>query len=220
MIELQIISSILLLLQKIFMILKEDIISKSSFLKKLTSILPINAWAWIVGIFGIIALSACLYLQTIIENRSDLWIMVFSNSASAPIMCYALLVVLAKEGSSWKGFLEKWNITFKIIMIILTISVCIMLFIRAFTVDLDVLSVKQRVSLILQLALSATSLLGTLFLAFNKRKSSMTGWGLYAVTHVMSATVMFMVGSPILGVCQIASIPFAYIGIMQQRERS
>lgn len=164
---------------------------------------------WICGIIGIISLSLFLYLQMVLEHKTNLWIMIVSNLSSSILMFYGLLIVLASNKSLLKVKLEEWNLVLKFIVITLTIIVCVFLLIKVITADL----------VVIQFILSTTSLLGTLSLAFNRKTTNIIGWVLYAITNILSAYVMFKINSPIVFWGQILSIPFAGYGIILESKK-
>ena len=130
---LQIISAILLLLNKIFLIKSPK-------------------WlGWVCGILGVIFINI-FYFRIIAEQKSNLWIMIVSNSALIFLMFYGLLVVLIKGKKILENLLEKYNIFFKIVVISITFIICIFLFIKLIKAEL----------VIVQFIYSASVLFGTL----------------------------------------------------------
>lgn len=188
MLTLQIISAVLLLLNKWFL-------ARSP-----------KTLGWICGIVGVIILTIYLYIQMIFGHKANLWIMIINNLALIPLMFYGFMVVVAKEKSHLKSFLEKWNIAFKIIVISITLSVCLFLLIELISAEL----------VIIQFIFTISSLSGTLLLAFNEKVSNMFGWGSYLITHSLSAYTMFQISALIFGISQILSCAFALYGIYQE----
>ncbi|MCX6757519.1 MAG: hypothetical protein NTZ44_01385 [Candidatus Nomurabacteria bacterium] len=185
--SLQILSSIFLLANKYF------------WLKRKPS-------GWIHGIIGMIILTVCLYIQMVFKNESNLWIMIVSNLTAIPVMMYGYLIAVTKNGSRFENLLNRWNLTFKIIVIVLTFFVCILILIEAITTSL----------LIIQFILTSMASIGTLLLAFNKRFTNMSGWILFLLTHILSAYTMFEVHASVLAWCQVISCFFALVGVYQE----
>lgn len=164
-----------------------------------------NPIGWIHGIIGAIVITVYFYLQIIYEHK-NLWIMIVLDVALVVLMTYGYLLNRSNQNEHLKSIFKKWNITFKVIVLIITISVCSLFLIEAITSGL----------VMMQFFFSVGSLFGTLLLAFDKKVSNIIGWLLYVMAHAIITYVMFKTGSPIIAIFQILSIFVAVDGIIKE----
>jgi len=165
-----------------------------------------KAIGWIYGIIGAAVITLYFYLQMVLQHKANFWIMVVLNIALVVLMTYGYLIARSKEGDRLKSLLKKWNVLFKGIVLVITVSVCSLFLIEALTSTL----------VLTQFLFAVGSLFGTLLLAFDKRITNSIGWGLYFVAHVILTYTMFKTDSPILAVFQILSALIAIEGIYKE----
>lgn len=154
-----------------------------------------KAIGWIYGALGAAVITIYFYLQMVFEHKSHLWIMVVFDIALIVNMMYGYFMASSIEGSVTQDFLKKWNIPIKAVVLIVSLSVCLMLLIQALSAHL----------VINQFFFAVASLFGTLLLAFRKKVTNIIGWGLYFIGHCIITDVMFKTGSPVIAVFQIIS---------------
>lgn len=190
MLTIQIISAILLLLNKIYLRQKKAI-------------------SWIYGIVGMIMLAVYFYLQMILQHKENLWILIVLNIALVALMSYGYLVAMAENSHNLKRILKNWNIIFKIIVIIITISVCSLLLVKAINSQL----------VIAQFIFAVTVLVGTLLLALNKKITNIYGWALYFIAHTVCTYIMLKTNSPVIAGIQMVSAFIALDGIRAELKK-
>lgn len=189
MLALQVLSALLLLLNKFYVYRKKTV-------------------GWIFGIFGTVAITIYFYLQMILENRGNLWIMIVYDVALLFLMIYGYLVSSSAKNKDVRlnDFLKKWNLRFKITISALTTAVCLFMLVQALTANLVVIQFLSAVG----------GLLGTLLLAFNTRATNIIGWITYLITHGIVTYLMMETGSPFIALCQIFSAIVAILGIRNE----
>ncbi len=176
MLTLQIISALLLLLNKYY-------------LRKNNSI------GWIYGIFGATIVNIYFYLQMVLENKSSLWILIIFDFALIILMVYGYLVAKTNSYKNLQAFFKRFGLLFKIVVVILSISVSAFLFVQS-----------SRSALIFsQFVFASTALFGTLLLAFGKRKTNIIGWFLYFISHTLCIDLMIKIDSYVIAVFQVLS---------------
>lgn len=191
MLQLEIISALLLLLNKIFLRTRNKIIG------------------WMFGICGSIAVTLFFYLQMVLEHKGDLWIMVVYDFALFFLMVYGCLVSFSVTNPRRGNFLKKWNLVFKSIVVSITTIVCFLLLIQALTADL----------IFVQFLGALCGLLGTLLLAFNKNLTNKIGWVCYVFMNLFVAYLMFKKNSPFFMVCQIISAGISFLGLKDELQK-
>lgn len=190
MLLLQIISALLLLLNKYF-VLKD------------------KAIGWIYGALGAAVITVYFYLQMVFEHKSHLWIMVVLDIALIVNMMYGYFMATSIEGSQTQCFLKKWNVPIKAVVLVVSVSVCLMFLMRAFSAQL----------VMNQFLFAIASLFGTLLLAFRKKVTTIIGWSLYLIGHCIITEVMLKTGSPIIAVFQIVSAGIAIWAIRRELKK-
>ncbi len=187
MLLLQIISALLLLLNKFYVFKQKTI-------------------GWTFGIWGTVAITIYFYLQMILQNIGNLWIMIVYDIALLFLMIYGYLVSSSIKNKHLYGVLKKWNLVFKISVISVTSITCFILLIQAVTAKL----------VLVQFFSVLGGLLGTLLLAFNTRATNKTGWVTYFFTHCLVTYLMFETNSPFIAACQIFSAIVAVFGLRNE----
>lgn len=187
MLVLQVLSALLLLLNKYF-------VRKN------------KAIGWILGIVGTLCITAYFYLQMIFDPEKNLWIMVIYDLALVVLMVYGYLVARSKKDERMMKLLLKQNFAIKLPVIGLTIVVCVYLLIQAITAQLIVVQFLSAVG----------GLTGTLLVAFKKRKTNMFGWAVYFITHLLVTYLMLKTDSPFIAACQIFSAWVAILGFRDE----
>ncbi len=193
MFALQILSALLLLLNKFYVYKKKTV-------------------GWVFGIWGTIVISIYFYLQMVLQDRGNLWIMIVYDGALLFLMIYGYLVSVTAKSKNVRlnEHLKKWNLRFKITISSLTITVCLFMLIQAITANLVVVQFLSAVG----------GLLGTLLLAFNTRVANIIGWMTYLVTHGIVTCLMMETGSPFIAFCQVVSAVIAILGIVNEFKKS
>ncbi|MCE9585527.1 nicotinamide mononucleotide transporter [Candidatus Nomurabacteria bacterium] len=187
MLALQIISALLLLLNKYFVFKKKTI-------------------GWSLGILGTITITIYFYLQMVLEDRGNLWIMVVYDVALIFIMIYGYLVSSSVKKHNLNKVLKKWNLIFKIVIFTITTVVCIFFLIQAINENL----------VLIQFFSVLGGLVGTIFLALNKKTVNIIGWISYLFTHLLVTYLMIETGSPFIAICQIFSAAVAFAGMRNE----
>lgn len=187
MILLQIISALLLLLNKYYVFKKKTI-------------------GWTFGILGTVAITIYFYLQMIWEDKGNLWILVVYDCALLVLMIYGYLLSSTAHNFGLSKVLKKWNLVFKIGVAAITITICLVLLFQALTANLIVIQFLSAIG----------GLIGTLLLAFNNKGTNILGWILYAVTHCIVTYLMWETGSPFIAICQIFSAIIAILGLKNE----
>lgn len=184
MLLLQVLSALLLLLNKFFVFQKKTI-------------------GWILGMFGTVAITIYFYIQMTFEHKGNFWIMIVYDIALFFLMMFGYIISLSKANVILNNKLKKWNVPFKVVTVTITICVCFFLLLQALTANL----------VMIQFLSSFGGLMGTLFLAFNTRKTNQIGWVFYCITHCIVTYLFFKTDSPFLAVCQIASAIISVFGL-------
>jgi hypothetical protein len=187
MLLLQILSALLLLLNKFFVFQKKTI-------------------GWILGMFGTIAITIYFYIQMTFENKGNFWIMIVYDIALFFLMAFGYIIALSKNNAVINSLLQKWSVPFKVITVTITVGVCSFLLLQALTANL----------VIIQFLSSVGGLMGTLFLAFNTRTTNQVGWVFYCFTHCIVTYLFFKTDSPFLAVCQIGSAIISVFGLYNE----
>lgn len=187
MLILQIISATLLLLNK-FYVQKKNVIG------------------WAYGILGTIAIALYFYFQMIVQHKTNLWIMVMFNIVLVPLMSYGYFVARTKKDSLWAKRLRKYNVPFKFLVMVITISVCSVFLVKAIVSQL----------IILQFIFACTLLFGTLLLAFDTNLTNIAGWILYFIGPCILTYVMIKTDSYIIAILQVMSAGIAIKGIYNE----
>ena len=190
MLILQIVSALLLLLNKIFVYLDKAI-------------------GWIFGALGAFVINFYFYFQMTREHKQNLSLMFVLDIALIILMMYGYLVARSETGEKLKEFLKKWNILFKTIVTIITISVCTLFLIETVASKL----------MIVQFVFAIGSLFGTLFRAFNKKIPNIIGWVLYLVAHMTCIYIMLKTDSPYMAIAQGVSSIVAVLGIRDELKK-
>ncbi len=188
MITLQIISALLLLLNKFFVFRKKTI-------------------GWTFGIWGTIAITLYFYLQMILLHKGDLWIMIVYDIALFFLMVYGYLISSSTTSIALKVWLKKHGLKIKKIIASVTTIVCLFLLYRA----------SQTTSiLVVQLLGAVTGLIGTLLLAINTNLSNKIGWISYFIAHCLVTYFAIKTDSPALAICQVASAIISLMGFWNE----
>lgn len=187
MLVLQITSALLLLLNKYFLFKKKTI-------------------GWTFGIWGTVAITIYFYLQMVLQNKGNLWILVVYDCALLVLMVYGYLLSSSAHNFGLSEVLKKWNLVFKIGVTTITIAICIVLLSQALTANL----------IVIQFLSAAGGLIGTLLLAFNTKGTNTVGWIFYAMTHCLVTYLMWETGSPFIAICQIPSAIVALLGLKNE----
>lgn len=181
MLVLQILSALLLLLNKFYLRKKNPI-------------------GWLYGIFGATIIAIYFYLQMVLENKPNLWILVVFDIALIVLMFYGYLVAKTSSLKKLQTIFKKFGLLFKVLVIFLSICVSAFLFIQS-----------SRSTLVFsQFIFASATLFGALLLAFDKKKTNIIGWFLYFISHVLCVDLMIKTDSYIIAVFQILS---AFIAI-------
>lgn len=192
MLVLQILSALLLLFNKIFVFKKKTI-------------------GWTFGILGTIVVTIYFYLQMVLENKLNLWVMIVYDCALFLLMVYGYLTTHSNEELRLRKSLMRYNLTFKIVVVTLTLLVCSFLVIRATNADTSLM--------VIQLFSAVFGLVGTLLLAFNTRVSNSFGWSSYFLAHCFVTYLMFNTGSPFIAFCQVISAGVSFFGIRNELKK-
>lgn len=192
MIALQIISALLLLLNKIFVFKKKTI-------------------GWTFGIFGTIVISIYFYLQMVLEHKPDLWIMIVYDCALLVLMVYGYIVNHSNHQIKFKKTLVRYGVAFKVVVVSITTFVCLFLLAKAAGAD-KTLKVVQFLSAVF-------GLIGTLLLAFNTKISNCFGWVSYFFAHCFVTYLMLQTDSPFIAFCQVISAGVSYFGIKNELKK-
>lgn len=187
MLLLQVTSALLLLLNKFYVFKKKTI-------------------GWTFGIWGTVAITIYFYLQMVLQDKGNLWIMVVYDCALLILMVYGYLLSSSAHNFGLSEVLKKWNLLFKIGVAAITITICLVLLFQALTANL----------IIIQFLSAAGGLIGTLLLAFNTKGTNTIGWIFYAMTHCLVTYLMFETGSPFIAICQIFSAIVAILGLINE----
>lgn len=187
MVFLQILSALLLLLNKIFVRRKKTI-------------------GWVFGIWGTVAITIYFYLQMKLGLQENLWIMVVYDISLIFLMIYGYIVSSSHTSEKRKQLIKKWNVHFKITVVSITIIVCAYFLYSAITAQL----------VFIQFLSAVGGLAGTLLLAFNRPSTNMIGWVFYFITHSIVTYLMFETGSPAIALCQIFSAWVALLGFIDE----
>jgi hypothetical protein len=187
MLALQILSAILLLLNKYFVFKRKTI-------------------GWTFGIWGTIAITIYFYLQMILEDQGNLWIMIVYDVAIIFLMIYGYLVSVSDNNTHLAEIFKKHSLLFKVVIVSITFIVCLGLLVQAINANL----------VIIQFLSAVGGLAGTLLLAFNKRISSITGWVFYFFTHLIVVYLMLETGSPWIAICQVLSAIISIAGFKKE----
>ncbi len=190
MVVLQLVSALLLFLNKFYVRRKKAI-------------------GWIYGILGAAVITLYFYLQMVLQHKANLWIMVVLDIALVVLMTYGYLIARSKDGGNVKNLLKKWNVLFKTFVLIITIFVCSLFLIEALT----------SILVLTQFIFALCSLFGTLLLAFDKKVTNVIGWCLYFIAHIILTYTMFKTDSPILAIFQILSVVIAIEGIFKELKK-
>jgi len=187
MLILQVVSALLLLLNKFYVFKKRTI-------------------GWTFGILGTVTITAYFYLQMTLEHKLNLWIMIVYDVALFFLMIYGYLVSHSVKNIHLNEILKKWNVPFKVVVVSLTIMVCSFLLKKAITADLVV---EQFLS-------AVGGLVGTLMLAFNKSLTNRIGWVTYFFTHLVVTYLMIKTNSPFIAICQVLSAIVSIFGFRRE----
>jgi hypothetical protein len=187
MLLLQIVSALLFLLNKFYVYKKKTI-------------------GWIFGIFGTIVIAIYFYLQMIWQHRGNLWIMIVYDIALFFLMVYGYLVLSSIKNVQLNIFLKRWNLLFKIIVVLITFITCLILLFQAINEQL----------IFLQFFSTLGGLIGTLLLTFNKKSTNKIGWAVYFLTRLIITDLMLKTGSPFIAICQIFSAIVAIFGLKNE----
>ncbi len=187
MLALQILSAILLLLNKYFVFKRKTI-------------------GWTFGIWGTIAITIYFYLQMILEDRGNLWIMIVYDVALLFLMSYGYFVSISDTSIRLREMFKKYSLLFKIAVVSITFIVCLGLLVQAINANL----------VIIQFLSAVGGLAGALLLAFNKRISSIAGWVFYFFTHLIVVYLMLETGSPWIATCQVLSAIISIAGFKKE----
>lgn len=190
MFALEVVSALLLLLNKIFVRKKKTI-------------------GWVFGMFGTVMVTIYFYLQMVLENRGNLWIMVVYDVALFFLMIYGYLVSSSVKNPPRVAFLKKWNVVFKLIVVSITTVVCLIFLIQAITADL----------VFVQFLGALGGLIGTLLLAFHKSLTNKVGWMCYLFANLLIAYLMFEKDSMFFSVCQIISAGISVLALKDEIEK-
>lgn len=191
MVTLEIISALLLLLNKIFVRKKKTI-------------------GWTFGIWGTIFVSLFFYLQMVWEHKGNLWIMVVYDIALFLLMVYGYMVASSVNNPKRKDFLKKWNLEFKLSVCFLTAGVCVFLLIKAITADM----------IFIQFLGTLCGLVGTLLLAFDKGLTNKIGWLCYVSMNLLVAYLMFKNNSYFFMTCQVISAIISFFGLTDELSKT
>jgi hypothetical protein len=191
MLVLQIISALLLLLNKFYVFKKKTI-------------------GWTFGIWGTVAIIIYFYLQMVLQNKGNLWIMVVYDCALLLLMVYGYLLSSGTNNFGLRKILSRWDLPFKFGIVTITTVVCIFLLSQALTANL----------IVLQFLCAAGGLIGTLLLAFNTKGTNTVGWIFYTVTHCLVTYLMWETGSPFIAICQIFSAVVAILGLRNELRKT
>ncbi len=187
MLVLQILSALLLLLNKFYVYKKKTI-------------------GWTFGIWGTVSITIYFYLQMVLQHKLNLWIMVVYDIALLFLMIYGYLVSSSFHNSFLSEKLKRWDLLFKSLVVSITGLVCLVLMIKAINAEL----------VIVQFLSAVGGLIGTLLLAFHRKSLNKAGWVTYFLTHVLVTYLMFETGSPFIAICQILSAVVALLGLRNE----
>lgn len=187
MLVLEVVSALLLLLNKIFVRKKKTI-------------------GWVFGILGTIMVTLFFYLQMVWEHKGNLWIMVVYDIALFFLMVYGYLVSSSVKNPPREAFLKKWNVVFKLIVVSITTLVCLIFLIQAITANL----------VFVQFFGALGGLVGTLLLAFHKSLTNKIGWICYLFAHLFVTYLMFKNDSVFFAICQIISAGISVLALRDE----
>ena len=151
---------------------------------------------WIIGIIGILILSITVY-------QNKFWVALVSHTGYLSLMLYGYFLD-TEIGKILKPF---WKIVIRSVFILTTMGFCIYFFIQTFGMK----NFNEW-----QLTHAITGLLGSLFLAFNTRKSNLAGWSFYILSHLVCSYYMSAKGLYIVAIFQIASAGIAVYAIKKE----
>ncbi|HRH30980.1 MAG TPA: nicotinamide mononucleotide transporter [Candidatus Paceibacterota bacterium] len=190
MLALQIISALLLLLNKYYVRKKKTI-------------------GWSLGIWGTVSITIYFYLQMVLQNKGNLWIMIVYDIALICLMIYGYLLSSSKN-NKLSNLLRKWNVVFKFVVSFVTIVVCVFLLIQAVSANLIVIQFLSAIG----------GLVGTLLLAFNTKSTNKIGWVVYFFTHLIVVYLMIETDSVFIAICQVFSAWVAVLGFRDELKKS
>ena len=151
---------------------------------------------WIFGIAGILLLSVTVY-------QYKYWVTLVSHSGYLTLMMYGYFL----DTATGKRLAQFWKLAIRFLFIVITMGLCIYFFIQTF-------GLKNFNGW--QLFHALTGLVGSLFLAWNTRKSNIIGWMLYVVSHCACIYYMTAGGLYIVSVFQTASALVAVYAVKKE----
>ncbi len=167
-----------------------------------------NPVGWIFGIAGSICMIVYFNLL-MFEQMKDLSILVVNGIAMLILMFYGCLIAYSKK-PNYKKVLEKYGYIFKVTVVSITITVCLLLLIGALNEHL----------IFIQFFSVSFALIGTLLMAIGTKKTLPVGWFLYIVTHILSIYFMLSLGAWLIIANQTISLCIAILGLKNEIRKS
>ena len=193
MIVFEIFCAILLLFNKIFLFSRKA--------KKKTI-------GWIFGIVGVFFTAIYFYRRIQIEHEPKFWVSVIYNIAAFFIMGYGYLVSTSLNKKKLHDFLERYDIFFKVTIVLIALGISVYLVYEAIQANL----------VILQFCSSIGGFAGTLLLALHRKKTNKIGWVCYFFTHLNSMYLMYIVHSRYYAIGQVISAVISVFAFLREFE--